>query len=148
MSNMVKLLYRRVSPGQWRTDDPQTPEESLFYRRPNEESLSVFDAEMATPTAVLEHLLNLWIKQNRRGKLKECGGTIKGLRELGWGVVAFEVDSPWLEQFGFALGVPDSLGHLQIIGDETAFEQFAPLFVDKCRRVNEAEYEEGEGAVQ
>ena len=94
MSNMVKLLYRRVSPGQWRTDDPQTPEESLFYRRPNEESLSVFDAEMATPTAVLEHLLNLWIKQNRRGKLKECGGTIKGLRELGWGVAAFEVDSP------------------------------------------------------
>ena len=144
MADTEYVFYRRVSPKQWRDDDSNTPVETLFRLRTNaglnEKGLSVFDARLATPDAVLEHLLSLWRRGNNSSKLAECGGTTKGLRELGWGVVAFQLSDEWLAESDFTLSTPDIYGHLEILGTRESFATFAPAFVDMCRRVAESEY--------
>lgn len=141
-----RRFYRRIKNDQWQDAARQDLQDTAFHVRDDTEGLSVFDASVASPRAVLEHLLMQWQgtaadvslsldKQKwAHRKLDQCGASVAGLLEQGWGVA--EVT----EQLFLRCGLEpsdqvDADGHLVIEGTEADFEEQSLEIIDDpdCR---------------
>ncbi|GEM_PF-2729558 len=114
--------------------------------------LSVFDADIATPRAVLEDQLNIWTviaqdpnkpeKDHRwaNKKLEQCDSSVEGMLAQGWGVA--EVTEGLFRRCNVEPAVEiDPNGHLEILGTKEAFEEQSLEIIDdpECRVLTDDE---------
>ena len=148
----TRRFYRRIRNDQWQDETRQSLQDTAFHVKDDVEGLSVFDADLATPRAVLEDQLAIWraIAQDAgksdkdhkwaNKKLEQHGNSVEGLLEKGWGVA--EVTESLFRRCGFQPSAQiDPNGHLVFEGTEAAFEeQSLEIVADPdCRVLSEAE---------
>ncbi len=141
-----RRFYRRIRNDQWQDKAQRTLLDTAFHTREGEAGLSVFDADIATPEAVLENQLVIWreIAQDpaksekdhkwAAKKLESCGNSVAGLLAQGWGVA--EVPEELFRRCGLEPSADiDSNGHLEILGSQEQFEEQSLEIIDdaKCR---------------
>ena len=147
-----RRFYRRIRNDQWQDKAARTLQDIVFHVRNDVEGLSVFDAAIARPRTVLEHLLAEWSKTAEdvslpldkqkwaRRKLNQCGNSVEGLLAQGWGVA--EVPEELFLRCGLEPSVKmDPNGHLEILGTQEQFEEQSLEIIDddECRVLSDDE---------
>ena len=139
-----RRFYRRIRNDQWQDKAGRTIQDTVFHVRDDTEGLSVFDATIARPHAVLQHLLNEWDKIADRSEKDrkwvgrqwaKHGDSVETLVTSGWGVA--EVPESLFMRCGFQPSAQiDPDGHLVFEGTEADFqEQSLEIVVDLACRV-------------
>jgi hypothetical protein len=141
-----RRFYRRITDKQWQDADRQAIQDTAFHLKADENGLSVFDADLATPRAALENQLDIWrgiaadagrLEKDRKWagrKLEQCGDSVEGLVAAGFGIA--EVTETLFRRYGFVPSLEiEANGHLEILGTKEAFEEQSLEIIDDpdCR---------------
>lgn len=138
-----RRFYRRIRNDQWQDKAGRTIQDTVFHVRDDTEGLSVFDASIAAPRAVLQHLLNEWDKIAGRSEKdrnwvgrqwEKHGDSVETLVANGWGVV--EVPESLFVRCGFRPSAQvDPDGHLVFEGTVAAYQEQSLEIIDNpaCR---------------
>ena len=138
-----RRFYRRIRSNQWQDKAGRIIQDIVFHVRDDTEGLSVFDAAIAAPRAVLQHLLNEWDKiadkseKDRKWVVKQWeihGASVEALVNSGWGVA--EVPEALFLRCGFRPSAQvDPDGHLVFEGTVADFQEQSLEIIDDpmCR---------------
>ena len=144
-----RRFYRRIRNDQWQDKAQRTLLDIAFHTRENEPGLSVFDAAIARPRAVLQHLLNEWDKiasksaSDQKWVSKQWvkhGDSVEALLASGWAVA--EVTEALFLRCGLQPSdQTDPDGHLEILGTQEQFEEQSLEIIDddECRVLSDDE---------
>ena len=126
-----QLLYRQLTPTSW-DQKKNRLNSNVFRRRPNEQGVSVYRADLQTPHGVLQACIDAQHRKLTSGDPAQVaaaenffrlyGTTVESLVEAGWRIARVPVAV--LTERSFTLEKPDTSGHLNVFGSGEEFARY------------------------